>query len=149
MEPTTIGLWVTGGMLVLVVLGMRVAFAAALAGVVGLVWIFWARKGYAGDEFLWALEVAAQTAGQVPHSKISSQALNHCVAGHVSAESAHAELLRRINKTALVVNSLATKSSHCHQPESERTGNRRTTRTNRRMDSYFNSSVGLLPRQSR
>ena len=31
MEPIDIGLWVTGGLLVLVVLGMRVAFAAALA----------------------------------------------------------------------------------------------------------------------
>ena len=32
MEPIEIGLWVTGGMLIMVVLGMRVAFAAALAG---------------------------------------------------------------------------------------------------------------------
>ena len=31
MDPIQIGLWVTGGMLVLVVLGMRVGFAAALA----------------------------------------------------------------------------------------------------------------------
>jgi len=55
---------------------MRVGFAAALAGLVGLVWIFWSRKSYAGDEFLWALTVAVKTAGQVPHSKISSQALS-------------------------------------------------------------------------
>ena len=32
MENITIGLWVSGGMLLLVVLGMRVAFAAGLAG---------------------------------------------------------------------------------------------------------------------
>ena len=76
MEPVDIGLVVTGGMLVLVVLGMRVAFAAALAGVVGLIWIFWSKKGYAGEEFLWALTVAIKTAGQVPHSKVSSQALS-------------------------------------------------------------------------
>ncbi|MGR3486306.1 MAG: TRAP transporter large permease [Paracoccaceae bacterium] len=76
MEPLDIGLWVTGGLLVLVVLGMRVAFAAALAGLVGLIWIFWARKGYAGDELLWAVEVAAKTAGQVPHSKVASQSLS-------------------------------------------------------------------------
>ncbi len=76
MDSLEIGLWVTGGLLVLVVLGLRVAFAAALAGLVGLVWIFWARKGYAGDEFGWALTVAVKTAGQVPHSKISSQALS-------------------------------------------------------------------------
>lgn len=71
MEPIDIGLVVTGGMLVVVVLGMRVAFAAATAGVVGLIWIFWSKKGYAGDEFLWALTVAVKTAGQVPHSKVS------------------------------------------------------------------------------
>jgi len=76
MEPIDIGLVVTGGMLVVVILGMRVAFAAATAGVVGLIWIFWSKKGYAGDEFLWALTVAVKTAGQVPHSKVSSQALS-------------------------------------------------------------------------
>ena len=76
MDPLDIGLIVTGGLLVAVVLGMRVAFAAALAGLLGLVWIFWSRKGYAPDEIGWALSVAVQTAGQVPHSKISSQALS-------------------------------------------------------------------------
>jgi len=76
MEPIDIGLVVTGMMLVVVILGMRVAFAAALAGMVGLVWIFWSKKGYAGDEFFWALTVAVKTAGQVPHSKVSSQALS-------------------------------------------------------------------------
>ncbi|MEP3346148.1 MAG: TRAP transporter large permease [Litoreibacter sp.] len=76
MEPIEIGLWVTGGMLVFVVLGMRVAFAAGLAGVIGLVWIFWAKKDYAFDDFGWALEVAVKTAGQVPHSKVSSQELS-------------------------------------------------------------------------
>jgi len=76
MEPIDIGIIVSGGMLVLVVLGMRVGFAAALAGLVGLIWIFWARKDYAGDEFVWALTVAVKTAGQVPHSKVSSQALS-------------------------------------------------------------------------
>lgn len=76
MEPIDIGLVVTGGLLALVILGMRVAFAAGLAGLVGLVWIFWARKDFAGDEFFWALEIAAKTAGQVPHSKVSSQALS-------------------------------------------------------------------------
>ncbi|MDZ7710136.1 MAG: TRAP transporter large permease [Roseovarius sp.] len=76
MEPIDIGLVVTGLMLVVVILGMRVAFAAALAGVVGLIWIFWSKKGYAGDEFFWALTVAVKTAGQVPHSKVSSQALS-------------------------------------------------------------------------
>lgn len=76
MSSIEIGLWVTGGLFVLVVLGMRVAFAAALAGMIGLIWIFWARKGYAPEEFGWALTIAAKTAGQVPHSKVSSQALS-------------------------------------------------------------------------
>lgn len=76
MEPIDIGLWVTGGMLVLVVLGMRVAFAAGLAGLIGLIWIFWAKKNYGFDDFGWALGVAVKTAGQVPHSKVSSQALS-------------------------------------------------------------------------
>ena len=76
MEPIDIGLCVTGGMLVLVILGMRVAFAAGLAGMIGLIWIFWAKKDYGIDDFGWALGVAVKTAGQVPHSKVSSQALS-------------------------------------------------------------------------
>ena len=76
MDPIQIGLWVTGGLLVLVLLGMRVAFAAALSGLVGLIWIFWSRRGYDPEDFTWALSVAVQTAGQVPHSKVSSQALS-------------------------------------------------------------------------
>jgi tripartite ATP-independent transporter DctM subunit len=76
MEPLDIGLFVTGGLLVLVVLGMRVAFASAMAGLIGLVWIFWAKKGYDMGEIGWALSVAVKIAGQVPHSKISSQALS-------------------------------------------------------------------------
>ncbi|MBP5856705.1 TRAP transporter large permease [Marivibrio halodurans] len=76
MEPLDIGLWVTGGLLVLVVCGMRVAFASATAGLVGLIWIFWSKKDFAGEEFTWALTVAVKIAGQVPHSKLSSQALS-------------------------------------------------------------------------
>ena len=76
MEPIDIGLWVTGGLLVMVVLGMRVAFAAGLAGLVGLIWIFWAKKGMDPSEFGWALGVATKTAGQVPHSKVSAQVLS-------------------------------------------------------------------------
>ncbi|WP_085983415.1 TRAP transporter large permease [Sagittula stellata] len=76
MTSIEIGLWVTGGMLVLVVLGMRVAFAAAMAGLVGLIWIFWSKKGYDPEDFGWALGVAVKTAGQVPHGKVASQALS-------------------------------------------------------------------------
>jgi len=76
MEPIEIGLWVTGFLLILVVTGMRVAFAAALAGLVGLTWIFWAKFGYDPSRFMKALTIAVKTAGQVPHSKVSSQALS-------------------------------------------------------------------------
>jgi len=76
MEPIQIGVIVTGFLLVVVILGMRVAFAAAIAGIVGLIWIFWAKKGMAPDQFWWAVGIAAKTAGQVPHSKVSSQALS-------------------------------------------------------------------------
>ncbi len=76
MEPIDIGLIVSGGMLVLVVLGMRVAFAAGMAGMVGLIWIFWAKFGYDPDKFTKALIVSLKTAGQVPHSKVANQALS-------------------------------------------------------------------------
>ena len=76
MEPIEIGLWVSAGMLLMVILGMRVAFAAAMAGLIGLIWIFWAKKGMEWDQLGWALTVAIKTAGQVPHSKVSSQTLS-------------------------------------------------------------------------
>ena len=41
MDNITIGLYVSAGMLVMVLLGMRVAFAAGMAGFVGLVWLRW------------------------------------------------------------------------------------------------------------
>jgi C4-dicarboxylate transporter DctM subunit len=37
---------------------------------------FLAKKSYDPDAFIWALTVAVKTAGQVPHSKISTQALS-------------------------------------------------------------------------
>ena len=76
MEPIDIGIYVSLGLLVMVILGMRVAFAAAGAGLIGLIWIFWAKKGYDPEQFIWALTVATKTAGQVPHSKVASQALS-------------------------------------------------------------------------
>ncbi len=76
MDSIEIGLWVTGGMMVMVLLGMRVAFAAAMSGLIGLIWIFWAKKGMDPEQFMWALTVAVKTAGQVPHGKVASQALS-------------------------------------------------------------------------
>ncbi|MBA86158.1 TRAP transporter large permease [Thalassobius sp. S69A] len=76
MEPIDIGLWVSGFLLLMVVLGMRVAFAAGIAGLVGLTWIFWNKFGYDPSRFMKAATIAVKTAGQVPHSKVSSQALS-------------------------------------------------------------------------
>lgn len=71
MPNIEIGLWVTGFMLLLVVVGVRVAFAAALAGFFGLVWIFSAKLGFERG-FL----VAVKMAGTIPHSKVSTVALS-------------------------------------------------------------------------
>ncbi len=76
MDSIDIGIYVSIGLLVMVVLGMRVAFAAAMAGLIGLVWVFWAKKGYDPSQFMWAMTVGTKTAGQVPHSKVASQALS-------------------------------------------------------------------------
>ncbi|MEM6897119.1 MAG: TRAP transporter large permease, partial [Pseudomonadota bacterium] len=76
MTTIEIGLWVTGGLLVLVVLGMRVAFAAGIAGFVGLVWLRWNQFDYNPDQFGRAFEISVKLAGQVPHSKVSAHALS-------------------------------------------------------------------------
>jgi tripartite ATP-independent transporter DctM subunit len=71
MAPIDIGLWVTGAMLLFVVLGVRVAFAAALAGFLGLLWIFSAKLGFEKG-----FVVAVKMAGTIPHSKVSTLALS-------------------------------------------------------------------------
>ncbi|PIE13102.1 MAG: C4-dicarboxylate ABC transporter permease [Rhodobacterales bacterium] len=86
MEPITIGLWVSAAMLVLVVMGMRVAFAAGMAGFVGIVWIFWDKMKYAPEKFLYwnerrdmwdgALAKAVAIAGLTPQSKVSANVLS-------------------------------------------------------------------------
>jgi len=76
MEPIEIGLWVSGGMLVFVLLGMRVAFAAGLAGFVGLVWLRWNGFDYEPDRFWKAFQISVKIAGLTPHSKVSAQVLS-------------------------------------------------------------------------
>jgi len=71
MDSITIGLWVTGFMLVFVVIGVRVAFAAAMAGFLGLLWIFSAKMGFEKG-----FMVAVKMAGTIPHSKVSTLALS-------------------------------------------------------------------------
>lgn len=76
MDPITIGLWTTAGMLVMVFLGMRVAFAAGLAGFLGLVWLRWNGFDYDPARLWKAIEISVKVAGQVPHSKVSANALS-------------------------------------------------------------------------
>ncbi|WP_043118011.1 TRAP transporter large permease [Solemya velum gill symbiont] len=71
MDFVSIGLWVTGFMLFFVIIGMRVAFAAAIAGFIGLVWIFSAKMGFERG-----VVVAMKMAGTIPHSKVSTLALS-------------------------------------------------------------------------
>ena len=76
MENITIGLWVSGGMLLLVVLGMRVAFAAGVAGCIGLVWLRWNGFDYDPNRFFKALQISVKVAGLTPHSKVSAHVLS-------------------------------------------------------------------------
>ena len=76
MENITIGLFVSAGMLVFVILGMRVAFAAGLAGFFGLVWIRWNGFDYDPSRFFKAFEISVKIAGLTPHSKVSSHVLS-------------------------------------------------------------------------
>ncbi|GAA6167483.1 TRAP transporter large permease [Sessilibacter corallicola] len=70
-EPIEMGIWITAFMLLMVVAGMRVAFAAAIAGFLGLLWYFTAKFGFER-----AFGVAVKMAGTIPHSKVSSSALS-------------------------------------------------------------------------
>lgn len=64
MTPFDVGLLMTGLLLVLVFLGMRVAFAAAFVGLTGLIIIFSMKLGF--ERGVW---VAIKMAGTIPHSK--------------------------------------------------------------------------------
>ena len=76
MDNITIGLYVSTGMLVMVLLGMRVAFAAGMAGFVGLVWLRWNGFDYDPARFGKALQISVKVAGLTPHSKVSAQVLS-------------------------------------------------------------------------
>ncbi len=71
MDKLDIGITVTCIMLFMVIIGMRVAFAAAIAGFLGLVWIFSAKFGFEKG-----FMIAVKMAGTIPHSKVSSLALS-------------------------------------------------------------------------
>ena len=76
MQSVTIGLWVSTGMLVMVALGMRVAFAAGLAGFIGLVWLRWNGFDYDQERFWKSVRISVKVAGLTPHSKVSAQVLS-------------------------------------------------------------------------
>ncbi len=71
MTPYEVGLMMTGVLLVLVIIGMRVAFATALVGVVGLIILFSMKLGF--DK---GLIVALKMAGTIPHSKSVTYSLS-------------------------------------------------------------------------
>ena len=66
-----ISLWLTGLLLILVLIGVRVAFATAFVGFAGLCLFFMQKQGF--DR---GLVTAIKLAGQVPHSKSTSYALS-------------------------------------------------------------------------
>ncbi|MEM7490789.1 MAG: TRAP transporter large permease [Pseudomonadota bacterium] len=66
-----VSLWLSGLLLILVLIGVRVAFAAAFIGFIGLCAFFMQRQGF--DQ---GLVTAAKLAGQVPHSKATQYALS-------------------------------------------------------------------------
>ncbi|MEM6677672.1 MAG: TRAP transporter large permease subunit, partial [Pseudomonadota bacterium] len=67
MSPIDVSIVLAGVLVLLVVLGVRVAFATGLIGFVGILLVFLDR----GQPFDRALLVTLQIAGQVPHSKMS------------------------------------------------------------------------------
>lgn len=66
-----VSVWLTGLLLLLVLIGVRVAFATAFVGFLGLCLFFMQKQGF--DR---GLVTAIKLAGQVPHSKSTSYALS-------------------------------------------------------------------------
>jgi tripartite ATP-independent transporter DctM subunit len=67
----TLSLWLSGLLIVLVLIGVRVAFATAFIGFIGLCLFFMQKQGF--DK---GLITATKLAGQVPHSKSTTYALS-------------------------------------------------------------------------
>ena len=73
MTPIEVSIVLSLFLIVLVVIGVRVAFATAFIGVLGLFLIFAVDKGQGFER---GLGTALKIAGQVPHSKMSSHVLS-------------------------------------------------------------------------
>ena len=103
MEPIEIGIWVSGGLLLMVVLGMRVAFAAGLAGFVGLVWLRWNGFDYDPDRFWKALEISVKIAGSGPPFQgvrtgaVADPGVHHDRLSGLLRQTDHRALLRPAN----------------------------------------------------
>ncbi len=70
-SPFEISIWVTAFLFLLVVIGVRVAFATALTGFIGLC-LFFIQKQGVDRGFITAIKLM----GQIPHSKVSSYTLS-------------------------------------------------------------------------
>jgi C4-dicarboxylate transporter, DctM subunit len=66
-----VSLWLSGLLIVLVLIGVRVAFAAAFIGFIGLCLFFMQKQGF--DK---GLITAMKLTGQIPHSKSTTYALS-------------------------------------------------------------------------
>lgn len=71
MTPFEVGLIMTGVLLLLVLLGVRVAFAAAFVGITGMIILFSMRMGFERGVL-----VALKMAGTIPHSKSVTYSLS-------------------------------------------------------------------------
>lgn len=71
LTPFQMGLYLSGVLVFMVLIGVRVAFAAALVGFIGLVAIFTAKVGF--DK---GIIIAMKMAGTIPHSKATTYALS-------------------------------------------------------------------------
>ena len=67
----TLSLWLSGFLVFLVIIGVRVAFATAFIGFLGLCLFFMQKQGF--DK---GLITAMKLTGQVPHSKATTYALS-------------------------------------------------------------------------
>ena len=67
----TVSLWLSGLLMVMVIIGVRVAFAAAFIGFIGLCVFFMQKQGF--DR---GIVTAAKLVGQVPHSKATQYSLS-------------------------------------------------------------------------
>ncbi len=72
MSAMEVCLLLAGVLIILVVIGVRVAFATALVGMIGLFTFYYFEKGYPLDR---SFDITLKLVGQIPHSKTESHVL--------------------------------------------------------------------------